>query len=126
MGGLFLIIPVFAFDIWLSCTTGRRQFQRWAGRGQWRPMMYALGIGLILAVFLTYFVKYQWDPDQRVEGFPIPLVFFHKDGKTWTRTTLPEVMPYIGGAADFLTGLVAPLIPFKVAEFIKVVKAELK
>jgi hypothetical protein len=34
-------------------------------------------------------------------------------------------MPYIGGAADFLTGLAAPLIPFKVAEFLKKEKAEL-
>jgi hypothetical protein len=126
MGGLFLIIPVVAFDVWLSCTTGRRQFQQWAVRGQWRQMMCAVGIGLLLAVFLTYFVKYQWDQNQRVEGFPIPLVFFHKDGKTWIRTTLPEIMPYIGGAADFLTGLVAPLIPFKIAEFLKVVKEELK
>jgi hypothetical protein len=126
MGGLFLILPIVAFDIWLSCTTGRRQFQQWAARGQWRPMIYALGAGLVIAVFLTYFVKYQWGQNERVEGFPIPLVFFHQEGKTWTRTTLPEVMPYIAGAADFLTGLVAPLIPFKVAEFLKVVKAELK
>jgi hypothetical protein len=126
MGGLFLIVPVVAFNIWLSCTTGKRQFQQWAVRGQRRRMLYFLGIGLVLAVLLTFFVRYQWDPDQRVQGFPIPLVFFHKDDKTWTRTTLPEVMPYIGGAADFLTGLVAPLIPFKIAEFLKIVKAELK
>jgi hypothetical protein len=126
MGGLLLIIPVVAFDIWLSFTTGRRQFREWASRGQRRQIAYVLAAGLILAVFLTFFLQYQWGQDQRVEGFPIPLVFFHRDGKTWTRTTLPEVMPYIGGAADFLTGLVAPLIPFKIAEFIKVVKAELK
>jgi hypothetical protein len=29
-------------------------------------------------------------------------------------------------AANFLTGLAAPFIPFKIAEFFKVVKAELK
>jgi hypothetical protein len=126
MGGLFLIVPVVAFDIWLSCTTGKRQFEQWAVRGKRRPMLYVLGIGLIVAVLLTFIVQYQWSPDQRVEGFPIPLVFFHREGKTWTRTTLPEAMPYIGGAADFLTGLAAPLIPFKVAEFIKKVQAELK
>ena len=38
MGGLFLIVPVVAFDIWLSCTTGRRQLPQWAVRGQWRPI----------------------------------------------------------------------------------------
>jgi hypothetical protein len=126
MGGLFLIVPVVAFDIWLSCTTGQRQLQRWADHGQRRPMLCMLAIGFVLAIGLTFFVQYGWGQDQRVKGFPIPLVFFHQDGNTWTRTTLPNGMSYIGGAADFLTGLVAPLIPFKVAEFLKVVKAELK
>jgi hypothetical protein len=126
MGGLFLIVPVVAFDIWLSCTTGNRHFRQWAGNGQWRPAIYVLGLGLVLAILLTFFVRYGWGPGQRVQGFPIPLVFFHQDGKTWTRTTLPGGMQYVGSAADFLTGLVAPLIPYKVAEFIKVVKAELK
>jgi hypothetical protein len=126
MGGLLLIVPVVAFDIWLTFTTGKRQLQLWnAGRGR-RPILYVLGIGIILAIALTFFVRYHWGPDQRVEGFPIPLVFFHQEGKTWTRTTLPDGMPYVGAAADFLTGLVAPLIPFKIAEFLKVVKAELK
>jgi hypothetical protein len=125
MGGLFLIVPILAFDIWLSCTTGRRQLQLWTGRRQRRPIVYVICAGLLLAVLLTFFVRYQWGPDQRVGGFPIPLVFFHKDGNAWTRTTLPEAMPYIGGAADFLTGLAAPLIPFNVAEFLKKVKAEL-
>jgi hypothetical protein len=126
MGGLFLIVPVVAFDIWILCTTGMRQYHDWSGRRHWRPMIYVLCSGFVLAVALTFFVRYQWDKEQRVEGFPIPLVFFHQEGKAWTRTTLQGVMPYIGGAADFLSGLVAPLIPFKVAEFIKVVKAELK
>jgi hypothetical protein len=126
MGGLFLIVPILAFDIWLSCTTGKRQLQRWAGCGQWRPIIYVLGSGLILAIVLTFFVRYHWNPDERVEGFPIPLIFSHQEGTVWTRTTLPGGMPYLGRAADFLTGLVAPLIPFKVAEFMKIVKAELK
>jgi hypothetical protein len=32
----------------------------------------------------------------------------------------------LGAAANFLTGLAATFIPFKIAEFLKVVKAELK
>lgn len=62
----------------------------------------------------------------RIEGFPIPLVFFHLDDKTWTRTILPAWLPYLGGVTDFATGLAAPFIPYKVAEFLKIVKAELK
>jgi hypothetical protein len=126
MGGLILIIPVVAFDIWLSLTTGRRTLQRWIGTRQRRPIALAIGAGLILAVWLTFFVQYGWEKDERVLGFPIPRVFFSLQNQNWTRTTLPGAMTYLGGVADFLTGLAAPFIPFKVAEFIKAVKAELK
>jgi hypothetical protein len=126
MGGLFIIFPIVAFDIWLACTTGRRQLQQWGARGERRPVIYVACIGVVLAFLLTFVVRYKWNQDERVQGIPIPLVFLHLDGKTWTRTTLPGVMQYIGGAADILTGLVAPMIPFKVSEFLKVVKAELK
>jgi hypothetical protein len=71
-------------------------------------------------------VKYSFDPKMRVIGFPIPLVFFHLEDQTWTRTVLPSSLPYAGGTADFLTGLAAPFLPYKIAEFLKTVKAELK
>ncbi|HEX4119766.1 MAG TPA: hypothetical protein VH619_03980 [Verrucomicrobiae bacterium] len=126
MGGLILILPIVAFDIWLSATTGSRTIQRWIAGGRWRPIAGVICIGLLLAIWLTFFVHYQWGKDESVIGFPIPRVFFSLDNKIWTRSTLPGILPYLGGAADFLTGLAAPFIPFKVAEFLKVVKAEMK
>jgi hypothetical protein len=39
---------------------------------------------------------------------------------------LPAAVTRLGAAADFLTGLAAPFIPFKIAGFLKEVKAELK
>jgi hypothetical protein len=62
----------------------------------------------------------------RIQGFPIPLVFFHLEDKGWTQTVLPASLPYAGATADFLTGLAAPFIPYKIAEFLKKVKEELK
>ena len=89
MGGLILILPILAFDLWLSCTTGRRQVRRWIELGQWRQIAAALAIGLALAIWLTFFLKYSFDPKMRVVCFPIPLVFFHLEDKTWTQTQLP-------------------------------------
>ena len=126
MAGLFLIIPVMAFDIWISCTTGRRQLRRWLELKQWRQIAGAFAAGMALAIWLTFFVKYNWNPRMRVVGFPIPLVFFHLDDNTWTKNILPAALPYAGGAADFITGLAAPFIPYKIAEFLKIVKAEMK
>jgi hypothetical protein len=126
MGGLIIIIPILAFDVWLSCTTGRRQIRRWLELRQWRQMLAAFAIGLGLAIWLTFFLRYSFDPKMRVIGFPIPLVFFHLEDQTWTRTILPASLPYAGTVADLFTGLAAPFIPYKIAEFLKTVKAELK
>jgi hypothetical protein len=115
MGGLFLIVPVLAFNLWLACTTGRRQISAWRIRKAWRPIAAAAAIGVCLALWLTFFLHYHHGPDT-LTGFPIP----------WAHTTLPAPITALGAATDFLTGLAAPFIPFKVAEFLKEVKAELK
>jgi hypothetical protein len=125
MGGLIIIIPILAFNIWLFCTTGRRQTRRWLELKQWRQIAAACAIGVALAVWLTFFVQYGHGLETR-KGFPIPLLFFHAEDKTWTHTDLPTALLYASGAVDFLTGLTAPFIPYKIAEFLKQVKAELK
>jgi hypothetical protein len=119
-------VPVVAVDVWLCCTTGRRQLAVWIAQKKWRPLAAAAAAGLLLAVWLAFFVKYSNGAKLRVQGFPIPLVFFHLDGQFWTPTRLPASLSACGTAANFLTGLAAPFIPFKIAEFLKIVKAELK
>ncbi len=125
MGGLLLILPIAALDLWLICTTGKGQLAEWRARQRWHPLAATTGAGLLLAIWLAFFVEYNSGGQLRVAGFPIPVAFFHLDGKTWTRTTPPAPLPLLGAAANFLTGLAAPFIPFKIAEFLKKVKAEL-
>jgi hypothetical protein len=126
MGGLFLIVPVVAFDVWLACTTGRRQLALWLAQKNWRHLSAAAAAGLLLAVWFAFFIKYNMGVAFRLQGFPIPVAFFHLDDKTWTHTTPPPPLPFLGAAANFLTGLAAPFVPFKIAEFLKVVKAEMR
>jgi hypothetical protein len=126
MVGLIFIIPILAFDTWLACTTGRRQVRRWLELKQWRQLAAAGAIGVALAVWLTFFMQYGGGPKIRVQSFPVPLVFFHLEDKGWTRNVLSPSLLYVGAAADFLTGLAAPFIPYKIAEFLKKVKEELK
>jgi hypothetical protein len=126
MGGVLFILPLVAFDVWLSCTTGKRQAAKWKAQKNWRHPAAVAAAGLLLAVWLAFFVKYSNGHKLRIEGFPIPVVFFHLDGETWTRTTTSGLLHVLSVAANFLTGLVAPLIPYKIAEFLKVVKEELK
>jgi hypothetical protein len=126
MGGLLLILPLAAFDLWLSCTTGRRQLARWREQKNWRLPAAAAAAGLLLAVWLSFLVEYGGGSQLRVRGFPIPVAFLHLDGKTWMRVPPQPPLSFLNAAADFLTGLAAPLIPCKIAEFLKVVKTELK
>ena len=108
---MLLIIPTMAFDIWLASTAGKRQLRRWREQGEWRKIAGLAGAGVALAIGLTFVAHFG-----ALRGFPIP----------WAHTTAPGWVSWAGGAADFLTGLAAPFIPIKMAEFIKEVKAELK
>jgi hypothetical protein len=124
--GVFLMLPIVAFDVWLACTTGRRRLADWTAQKNWRNMAAVAAVGLLIAVWLAFFVNYSYGTKLRVQGFPVPVAFFDLDKDVWTRTTPPAPLPALGAVANFLTGLAAPFIPFKIAEFLKTVKAELK
>jgi hypothetical protein len=126
MGGLLLILPVVAFDVWMLCNTGLGKLSEWRVQKKWGHIAGLAAAGLLLGVWLSSFVKYGSGDQLRVEGFPIPVDFFHRDGTTWTRTTTPGLLHTLGVAANFLTGIAATFIPFKIAAFFKLVKAELK
>ena len=108
-----------------AAPTGRRQLAVWTGQKNWRALALAAAAGLMLAVWFTFIIKYSNGSNLRVRGFPIPAAIFHLDGKEWTRTAARPPARLRRGD-HFLTGLAAPFIPFKIAEFLKLVKAELK
>jgi len=125
MGGLIIIVPVLAFDVWLLATTGKKQFKIWSQARAWPKLAGAAGIGVALGVWLALFVEYHWGARMRVIGFPVPVCFFHLEDGNWIDYLIPTPMQWLGAAANFLSGLAAPLIPFKAAEFLRTVKAEL-
>jgi hypothetical protein len=59
MGGLFLILPIVAFDVWLTCTTGRRQLAEWMAQKNWRHLTMAAAAGLLLATLARLFRQIQ-------------------------------------------------------------------
>jgi len=99
---------------------------RWRTQNNRRAPALAAAAGLALAAWLAFGTEYSYGPKVRVRGFPVPTAFFHPDGGAWTRTATPEAPAASGQAANLLTGLVAPLIPYKIGEFLRKVKAELK
>jgi hypothetical protein len=124
--GFLVVLPIVAFDVWLACTTGRRQVSAWLAQKNWRNLAATATASVLLAIWLGFFIKYSYVKQLRFQGFPIPVAFFHFNDDTWSRTTPAAPLPALATAANFLTGLVAPFIPFKIAEFFKTVKAELK
>ena len=127
MGGLILILPVLAFDVWLLATTGKRQFKIWTQARAWLRLAAAAGLGVALGVWLAFFAQYNWDTQTRAEGFPIPDAFSILQNGRWTAFLPPPslALQLLGIAANFLSGLAAPLLPFKASEFLRSVKAEL-
>jgi hypothetical protein len=125
MGGLILILPVLVFEVWLLATTGKKQCQIWRQARAWPRLAGAAVIGLALGVWLALFVEYKWGSGMRVIGFPVPGCFFHLEDGNWVDYPLPTAMQWADCAANFLMGLAAPFIPFKAAEFLCSVKAEL-
>jgi hypothetical protein len=125
MGALILILPVLAADVWLLTTTGKKQFKTWTQARAWTRLAGVVVFGAALGVWLGFFVEYKWGANLRVIGFPVPVCFFHLEDGEWVDFPLPKAMMYLGCAVNFLSGLVVPLIPFKAAEFLRSVKAEL-
>ena len=125
MGALILILPVLTFDVWLLATTGKRQFYVWTRARAWPRLAAAASLGAALGVWLSLFVEYKWGSEIRVIGFPVPVCFFVLEDGNWVDFIPPVAMQYLGWAANFLSGLAAPLLPFKAAEFLRSVKAEL-
>jgi hypothetical protein len=125
MGSLILILPVLAFDVWLLATTGKRQFKMWRQARAWPRLAGIVGLGVALGVWLARFVEYKWGAKMRVIGFPVPVCFFHLEDGNWVDFIPPPAIQYLGWAANLLSGLAAPFLPFKAAEFLRSVKAEL-
>jgi hypothetical protein len=128
MGGLIIILPVLAADAWLLATTGKKQFHIWTQARAWLRLAGAAGLGAALGVWLAFFVQYKWDFQTRAQGFPIPDAFSNLQNGRWSLFLPPRnlAVQLVGIAANFLSGLAAPLIPFKAAEFLRSVKAELQ
>jgi hypothetical protein len=126
MGGLIFILPILAFDIWLISTTGKRQWQRWRERREWNKIVGVIGAGILLAVYCAFFVAFKNGTTLKLRGFPVPFIFSTLENNEWTTTTSPGALAFLARLTDFFTGLVAPLIPFKIGEFLRVVKEELK
>jgi hypothetical protein len=127
MGGLILILPVLAVDVWLLVTTGKKQFGLWSQAGRRSRLAGAIAICVLLGIWLAFFIQYRWDATTKARGFPIPDAFSSLQNDQWS-VFLPTpslALQLLGVLANFLSGLVIPLIPFKAAEFVRSVKAEL-
>jgi len=125
VGGLIIILPVLALDFWLLATTGKTQFHRWARAGAWPRLAGTAALGAALGVWLSFFVEYNWGDKMRVTGFPIPAAFASLEDGRWVAALPPPAMRGAAAGVDFLSGLAATMIPFKFAEFLRSVKAEL-
>src|SRR4051794_31048960 len=123
--GLLLIIPILALEIWLILTTGKRVCKELIASRRWAKFALLIVVGLALGVWLFFYVEYNMGKQHRIASFPVPTAFFSLEDNKWVDYIVPQPFLSLAIVTDFLTGLIMPLIPFKIAEFIKTVKQEL-
>ncbi|HWD19136.1 MAG TPA: hypothetical protein VHB20_07640 [Verrucomicrobiae bacterium] len=126
MGGLIFILPILAFDVWVSLTTGRRQWQEIRAQRNWRKAAAMVGAGILLAALFAFFIEFKNGTTLRLKGFPVPFEFSQLQDGHWVVTTSTPGLAWLERVTDIVTGLVAPVVPFKVAEFLRTVKEEIK
>lgn len=122
---LLIMLPVVVFDIWLLATTGRTQFRKWARPGGWPRLAGTIAAGIALGIWLAFFVAYRWGQKMRVTGFPIPDSFLFLQSGAWVPSDAPRWIPPAARVVNLLSGMAATMVPFKFAEFLRSVKAEL-
>jgi len=125
VGAFLFILPILAFDIWLALTTGRRQWQKWRESRNWRQVALAALAGVLLAILCAFVIQYKDGPQLHLKGFPVPFDFAYLEDKRWVASSSPSLIRMCARCTDVITGLIAPLIPCKIAEFLRVVKKEL-
>lgn len=125
MGSFILIIPIFAFSVWLLGTTGRRLVQETRANGRWLRLIVVLLVGIGLGYLFTFRVQYKIAPTLRLHSFPVPSLFVYQQDSNWVDSPLPAVIKIIVYVVDFAFGIAVAILPFKVAEFLRQVKAEI-
>lgn len=125
MGTVILILPIFAFSVWLLGTTGRRVVNETRVNGRWPRLIVVLLIGIALGYVFTFQMQYKIQPTLRLHSFPVPSLFVYQQDSKWIDSPLPDAMRFAVYVADFLFGIALAFFPYKVAEFFRQVKAEL-
>ena len=125
MGSVILILPILAFSVWLLATTGRRVVKSSIQTKRWITVLLPFVTGIAIGWFFTFRVHYKIAPTLRLHSFPVPSLFTYQQDSKWVDSPLPEVIRFIVYVVDFLFGIALAFFPFKVAEFLQQVKAEL-
>lgn len=125
MGSIILIVPILMFSIWLLSTTGKRVLERKRTTGKLAQFALIVLIGLTIGAWFTFVVNYKMGTTLRLKSFPVPTEFIYLQDSKWVESPLPPLMKSAVVAVDFLFGIAVAFFPFKIAEFVKQVKAEL-
>ncbi len=123
--GYLLIIPIFALDIWLALTTGKRALAGILAARKYPKLILMIVAGIAIAIWFTFYAEYNMGKTIRLISFPVPSGSFRLENDKWTRFIVPQPFLSLAQTANFLTGLIVPLVPFKIAEFLATVKKEL-
>jgi hypothetical protein len=115
--GLFLVVPVLAFSLWVIITTPRTLLREKFDRAWWIRLLVLTIIGVGVGTWFSFFKNYESE-QLRFSGFPIPITIFREQEGVMRNISPPMFIQVLGRIANFLMGIALSMAPIKFAAFI--------
>jgi hypothetical protein len=109
--GLLFVLLVAISSVWIIILTAQKAI-RARNLKLWSAFVILATIGIILGLFWTNW-QYHAGSKIRIQGFPMPLVFFHFEDYRWIDFPLPLYVILPGFLANMVAGVAVSLLPFR-------------
>jgi hypothetical protein len=109
--GLLFVLLIAIPSVWITISTTKKvTYAR--NMKLWFAFLILAVIGMVLGLLWTNW-QYHIGSKMRIQGFPMPLVFFHFEDNQWIDFPLPLYVSWPGFLANIVAGVAVCFLPFR-------------
>jgi hypothetical protein len=109
--GLLLVFAIAAASIWLIAGAVRVALFRQSLK-HWLALSLLTALGIVVGLLWMKW-EYQAGSKMRIQGFPMPLVFFHLEDGHWVDFPIPLYVGWPGLVTNVIAGVAVCVLPFR-------------